>query len=67
MESKGTQDGIGFVGALTLLFIGLKLTGYIHWPWLWVLAPVWVPFALVLILLAIVGTVALFLKWATND
>ena len=27
---------------LTVLFIGLKLTGYIHWSWVWVLAPFWV-------------------------
>lgn len=25
--------------ALGLLFIALKLTGYISWPWVWVLAP----------------------------
>jgi hypothetical protein len=30
---------------LTLLFIGLKLTGYISWSWLWVLAPSWIPLA----------------------
>ena len=28
---------------LTLLFIGLRLTGYIDWSWVWCLAPVWVP------------------------
>jgi hypothetical protein len=28
---------------LAILFIGLKLTGYIDWSWVWVLAPVWVP------------------------
>jgi hydrogenase/urease accessory protein HupE len=27
---------------LTVLFIGLKLTGYINWSWVWVLAPFWV-------------------------
>lgn len=27
---------------LTILFIGLKLTGHIHWSWVWVLAPFWV-------------------------
>ena len=31
--------GIGFFGLLTLLFIGLKLTGYIDWSWWWVLSP----------------------------
>jgi hypothetical protein len=27
---------------LTVLFVGLKLTGYITWPWLWVLSPLWI-------------------------
>ena len=26
---------------LTVLFVGLKLTGYIAWSWWWVLAPLW--------------------------
>lgn len=28
--------GLGFVDALTLLFIALKLTGQIDWNWIWV-------------------------------
>jgi len=27
------------------LFVALKLTGHIDWPWLWVLTPLWAPFA----------------------
>lgn len=37
---------IGFLGALSLLFIGLKLGGVISWSWLWVLSPLWGGFAL---------------------
>lgn len=33
----------GFLSLLGLLFIGLKLMGYIDWSWWWVLAPLWVP------------------------
>lgn len=40
-DSTSSSSGIGFVGLLTILFIGLKLTGYIGWSWLWVLAPLW--------------------------
>jgi len=36
--------GVGFFALLTLLLIGLKLTGYIDWTWLWVLAPLWMSF-----------------------
>ena len=33
--------GIGFFGLLTILFIGLKLTNVIDWPWIspWILEP----------------------------
>lgn len=40
--TSSNSGGIGFVGALTILFIGLKLTGHIGWSWWWVLSPVWV-------------------------
>jgi hypothetical protein len=36
--------GMGFAGWLFLLFLGLKLTGYITWSWWWVTAPLWAPF-----------------------
>lgn len=29
---------------LLVLFIGLKLTNMIAWPWFWVLSPLWIPF-----------------------
>ena len=44
---------IGFWGLLGLLFITLKLTGYIAWSWVWVLAPLWAPFIIAAILYAI--------------
>jgi len=50
-----------FVPLLTVLFIGLKLTGHITWSWLWVLSPLWIGFALVvtaLILTVIVSYIA---------
>jgi len=55
--NKQPSNGIGFIGLLTTLFIGLKLTNYINWSWWWVLAPLWAPLALVVGLLAILGTV----------
>jgi hypothetical protein len=30
-----------FAGLLFLVFLTLKLTGYITWSWLWVSAPLW--------------------------
>ena len=34
---------VRFIGMLSILFIGLKLTDNIDWSWWWVLAPLWVP------------------------
>jgi hypothetical protein len=33
---------IGFTGFLTLIFIVLKITGFIAWSWWWVLSPLWI-------------------------
>jgi hypothetical protein len=58
--SSSSSSGIGFVGLLTIAFIVLKLTGVIAWPWLWVLAPVWISLGLLLAILAICGVVLMF-------
>lgn len=52
-KNSSKSGGIGFVGMLTILFIGLKLTGYISWSWLWVLSPIWTTFLVVVVLLII--------------
>lgn len=57
-----TYSGPGFCTLLGLLFIALKLTGYIQWSWLWVLAPFWIPLALIIFILIIVGAIAIFKK-----
>ena len=56
-SSVSSSSGIGFLGLLTILFIGLKLTGFIAWSWWWVLAPMWIPIA-VTVLLAILAFIA---------
>lgn len=57
-DSTRKSGGIGVCGLLTVLFIALKLTGYIAWSWWWVLAPIWIPWAIILGILAIVLSVA---------
>lgn len=49
--------GLGFVDALTLLFIALKLTGQIDWNWIWVLSPIWISISF----LAVLATVILLI------
>lgn len=48
---------IGVAWALTLIFIVLKLTGYIDWSWVLVLAPLWAGFVLVVLLLLLLASV----------
>jgi hypothetical protein len=53
VNNNNNSGGIGFLGLLTVVFITLKLTGYIAWSWWWVLAPLWGGLALALVILAI--------------
>jgi len=50
MSNTKQTNGIGFFGLLAVLFIGLKLTGYIGWSWVWVLTPLWIIPVIVLFL-----------------
>lgn len=58
INNNQNNGGIGFLGLLTILFIGLKLTGYITWSWVWVLSPLWIGFAVALALFVIIFVVA---------
>lgn len=40
---KSSGGGIGFCGALAILFIALKLLDKIDWSWWLVLSPIWIP------------------------
>ena len=46
-DTSTASGGAGLFTLLTVLFVGLKLTGYIDWSWLWVFAPIWIPAAFV--------------------
>lgn len=46
-NSNKQTSGVSFAGLLTLIFITLKLTGYITWSWWWVLAPLWISGAII--------------------
>ena len=53
-KTVNAGGGVGFSGLLAIVFIILKLTGHIDWTWGWVLAPIWLPFA-ILIPVAVIG------------
>ena len=53
------SDG-GLFALLGVLFVGLKLTGYIAWSWWWVLAPFWGPAAVLLVVAAVAFAIAMW-------
>lgn len=59
-KNNAVSSGIGFSGLLTIVFITLKLLGVINWSWLWVLSPIWISTALVVVILAIIFIIILF-------
>lgn len=48
-DNNNNGAGVTFLGLLTIAFIVLKLCGVIHWRWLWVLAPLWIPAVIVVV------------------
>ena len=45
-DKKVTVNTPNFFELLALLFIGLRLAKVITWLWLWVLAPLWMPLSI---------------------
>lgn len=52
MATNTNSGGVGVLGLLGVVFVTLKLTGYIDWSWWWVTSPFWGPFVLVLVVVA---------------
>jgi hypothetical protein len=50
-RDNGAAGGMTLSGTLAVIFIVLKLVGVIHWSWLWVLAPIWAPTAILAVVL----------------
>lgn len=50
-----------FASLLAVAFIVLKLTGYIDWPWVWVLSPIWIGIAFSIVLFLIALAIILYL------
>lgn len=57
-KSSGSTGGI-FWTLLAVAFIVLKVTHLIDWPWVWVLAPIWIPAGIVLAAIVVVLIVVL--------
>jgi hypothetical protein len=57
---------MGILGALGILFVGLKLAGFIAWSWWWVTLPFWGLFALMFATVIVAGGFAVFLDSLEN-
>ncbi len=60
--NNSSSSGVGVLGLLGVVFVTLKLTGYISWSWWWVTAPFWGGLALVLAIMAII-----FIVWFVTE
>lgn len=58
-QAASNNNGVGIFSLTALVFVVLKLTGYIAWSWWWVFAPIWGVFALIY-------TIALIVTLATG-
>jgi len=66
-DNKQVQTGgINFFGLLAIVFITLKLIGYINWSWWWVLAPLWMPLPVLLVIFAVLFLFAFAWAWLTD-
>ena len=39
---------------LTLIFVVLKITGAISWPWMWVVSPIWLTLLFFAVILSVI-------------
>lgn len=51
--SDNPRTGLSLSMVLLVIFIVLKLTDNVTWSWVWVLAPLWIPMALLLPVLGV--------------
>lgn len=49
--------GLGLPTILSLIFVVLKLTGHIDWPWIWVVSPAWISVGLFIVAALCIGFV----------
>lgn len=57
-NTKNVTIGTGICTPLTILFVALKLLDKIDWSWWWVLAPLWIPWAIFIVCVLIVAIAA---------
>lgn len=59
MSNENVKVNLPVFTILGIIFITLKLMGYINWSWWYVLMPFWLPIAFGLLVITLMGVVAL--------
>ena len=57
MANNNTSNGLGLGTVLFIVFLILKLTDTIDWSWWWVTSPLWIPLALGVVIMGIIGLI----------
>jgi len=57
-SGSNNNNGIGLAGSTFIVFLILKLTHNIDWSWWWITSPLWIPAALVFVIVLVAGIVA---------
>lgn len=57
---------LSIIAILQIVFLLLKISGFIDWNWGWVLAPTWIPCAFVLLIIGIIFIVAIIQAFKTS-
>jgi hypothetical protein len=61
-DNSAKSSSIGLPGVLTIVFIVLKLTGSIDWSWWWVVAPLWLPITVGVVIFLFVGLIGIAIE-----
>lgn len=62
MEDNSTNNGMSLTGMLLVLFIVLKLTHNIDWSWWWVLSPLWIPVAGIVVIMILTALIVMVIE-----
>lgn len=49
-----TLPSVGSVLLISLILLILKLTGIIHWSWIWIISPIWLPYVFAFVISLII-------------
>jgi len=64
-DNSSKKSGLGIGTILFLIFLTLKLGGWgivATWSWWWVFSPLWIPIAIVLLIIIFAGIISLIFK-----